>query len=329
MSQESDKNKYIGIEINHFKSKSKDITFDVFLRLTDNNYAHVFSKNTGLDYTRLFQYIQKGVTHLYILSEDQDKCNEYMKQTSENLLNDPKVTHDKKLAHLINLTDQVCTDLFSQVEVPNEIALKTKKLVQNFVNVLNTDPKTMSILIKLASHGDYLYYHSIATSVFAMMIARAMGTLDQRMVEIVGLGGFLHDIGHTKLPKNITESQKDLSPKEWKEMRSHSKIGLTMLEKTSTLPDEVRYIVYQHHEALGGVGYPNGLRGDAIYLPARIVAVADGFSALVSKRPFRAAYSVSQAIQILENENQKYDPNIVSVLSAVITKHLPSRKKAA
>ena len=88
-----------------------------------------------------------------------------------------------------------------------------------------------------------------------------------------------------------------------------------MLENTPGIPDEVRYIIYQHHERPDGTGYPNGLSGDAIFFPARIVSVADSFSALISNRPFRPAYSVDQALHILRSEIGDREPELVKVVS--------------
>jgi putative two-component system response regulator len=96
-----------------------------------------------------------------------------------------------------------------------------------------------------------------------------------------------------------------------------------MIENTPNIPDEVRYIVYQHHEEPGGHGYPNGLHNPVIYYPAKIVALADAFSALISKRPFRPAYTVEQAIQILQSQNGKHDRDLVKMLSNVFLKQVP------
>jgi HD-GYP domain-containing protein (c-di-GMP phosphodiesterase class II) len=146
-------------------------------------------------------------------------------------------------------------------------------------------------------------------------------------LQIVGLGGFLHDIGMTQLPRAICDSVNPLNEEEWKEMKSHPGLGLRMLEGAHSISDGVRYIVYQHHEQPSGQGYPNGLRDNAIYLPAKVISLADSFSALISKRPFREAFSVEDAIGVLERETGKFDPNLVGILKTIfLTKY---NKKAA
>jgi putative nucleotidyltransferase with HDIG domain len=178
------------------------------------------------------------------------------------------------------------------------------------------------MVLKLVSYGNYLYYHAVVVSVFSVLLGRALGQFDSKTLEMIGLGGFLHDIGRTQIPQELNESVRPFTPDEWKVMKSHPKLGLDMLKATKQIPDEVRYIVYQHHEQPGGGGYPNGLRGPVIYPPARIVAICDSFSALLSARPFRKAYSVEEALKIMQAEAGKFDKVLLQTLRAVFAHRL-------
>lgn len=305
---------FFPVDIRTFRASSKDITFDVYLKLSEDNFAHVFSKSSGIDYKRLAQYIAKGVSHLYIRSEDEALFREYMQRSPEKVFTDPKVADAKKVSVLLNMAEQNISELFSIINVSEEAAQTSVKIVKNFITLMADNPKTLATLLKAASHGEYLYYHSIATAVVSMFIAKASGQANARMLEICGLGGFLHDVGLTMLPKEIVDSPTDLTPAQWREMRSHPKLGLKMLEGTPNIPDEVRYIVFQHHEEPGGSGYPTGLRGPVIFYPAKIVGLADSFTALITKRPFREAYTVEQALGIIQHEVGKYDRDLVKLL---------------
>jgi putative nucleotidyltransferase with HDIG domain len=318
---------YICIDIRLLKRAAKDIPFDVFLKVSESHYAHVFSKSTGLDYKRLAQYTQKGVKDAYILESDQEAFRAFVARTHDSVLLDPNVPKDKKIEALQNQTEQIMNEVFTHLKMSEETATQTKKVVQNYVKIMGESPTTLSIILKMVAHGDYLYAHSVTTAVFSMFIAKATGQFNRRMLELVGLGGFLHDIGCTQLSQEITESGQDLSPGQWKEMRTHPKLGLQMVESTQSIPDEVRYIIYQHHEEPGGNGYPNGLRGPVIFYPAKIVAAADAFSALITRRPYRPAYTVEQAVHILQSETGKYDPMIVQIVGAMFNQS--SLKKSA
>src|SRR5581483_7362756 len=101
----------------------------------------------------------------------------------------------------LNMTEQNMAELFSNLIVPEETAESTQRVVKNYVDLMTKNPQTLAVILKLVSHGEYLYYHSISVAIFSMFIAKASGQFNQRMLEIVGLGGFLHDIGSTQLPK--------------------------------------------------------------------------------------------------------------------------------
>ena len=307
----------IAVDIQGFRNSTRDITFDIFLRLSDENVAHVFSRATGLDYKRLAQYIQKGVKHLYIRREDWETYNTFISQPAISIFSDPNTSQEKKIATLLNMTEQNMAEVFAQIEMEDETASNAQRLVRNYVDLVTQSPQTLAVILKLVSHGEYLYYHAIAVAIFSMFIAKASGQFNQRTLELVGLGGFFHDIGYAQVPREVLSNPGQPSAEDWRKIRSHPQLGLTMLQGTKSIPDEVRYIVYQHHEEPGGRGYPNGLHGAVIYYPAKIVALADGFSALISKRPHRPAYSVDQAIQILQDSNRKYDRDLVQIMASV------------
>jgi putative nucleotidyltransferase with HDIG domain len=282
----------MAVDILTFRHAIRDITFDVYLKLSDDNFARVFSGTTGLDYKRLAQYIQKGIQELYVLKTDHSLYKQFVSVTAESIFEDPHTSPEKKIATLLNMTEQNIAETFSQFNVDEETAKSTQKLIHNYIDLMTEKPATLSMILKLVSHGEYLYYHSIAVSIFSMFIARATGQFNKKMVELIGFGGFLHDIGCTQLPKEIVNSPTDLTEEQWKLMHSHPKLGLKMIESTKSIPEEVRFIIYQHHEEPSGQGYPNSIRSSVIYYPAKIVALADTFSALISKRPFRPAYTV-------------------------------------
>jgi HD-GYP domain-containing protein (c-di-GMP phosphodiesterase class II) len=151
-----------------------------------------------------------------------------------------------------------------------------------------------------------------------MLVARGSGQFNQRMLEIVGQGGFLHDIGCIQLPKEIVCSPEDhLTTEQWHEMQQHPLLGLKMVENATSIPDEVKYIIYQHHEEPRGNGYPNKIKDSVIFQPAKIVALADAFSALISKRPSREAYSVEKAFEILHRVEGKYDRDLLKLFESI------------
>lgn len=317
---------FFPVDIRTFRSSAKDITFDVYLKLADDNYAHIFSKTSGIDYKRLASYLNKGVTHLFIRLEDELLFKDYLQRSPDKIFSDPNVPDSKKVSVLLNMAEQNMQELFGCVQVPEEAAAASVKVVRNFINLMAENPKTLATLLKTASHGEYLFYHSISVAVISMFIAKASGQANGRMLEICGFGGFLHDIGMTMVPREVLESPAELTAAQWREVRMHPKYGVKMVENTSNIPDEVRYIILQHHEEPGGSGYPSGLRGPVIFFPAKIVSLADSFSAMISKRPFREPYSVEQAMALIQKQQGRWDRDLMKILVELFA---PKKKLAA
>src|SRR3954469_2575806 len=96
----------LAVDITTFRNVTRDITFDVYLKLSDENVAHVFSKATGLDYRRLAQYMQKGVKHLFIRKTDEDLYKAFIGRPAHAIFDDPATSQEKKIATLLNMTEQ-------------------------------------------------------------------------------------------------------------------------------------------------------------------------------------------------------------------------------
>jgi putative nucleotidyltransferase with HDIG domain len=122
----------------------------------------------------------------------------------------------------------------------------------------------------------------------------------------------LHDVGKIEIPVEIVDKPGPLTRDEFAEMRHHVAIGASMV---ATLGDpDLTAIVRHHHERFDGRGYPDGLRGYAIPLGARVLAVADTFDALVSPRPYRPPMSERRALVLLDTAaGSQLDPAVVRV----------------
>jgi HD-GYP domain-containing protein (c-di-GMP phosphodiesterase class II) len=132
------------------------------------------------------------------------------------------------------------------------------------------------------------------------------------------LCGTLHDVGKIATPGDVLLKPGPLDGEEWAAMRAHSRIGAKMLERIASL-QELAPVVRAHHERMDGLGYPDGLAGEAIPIVARIVAVADSFHAMISKRPYRAPLSVPAAIdELCACSGTQFDPAVVRAMLDVV-----------
>jgi putative two-component system response regulator len=125
----------------------------------------------------------------------------------------------------------------------------------------------------------------------------------------------MHDIGKLGIPDSILLKAGKLEPPEWEIMKTHAALGAKLLEgDDSDLMRMARDIALSHHEKWDGSGYPGGLAGEAIPLAGRIAALADAFDALTSVRPYKQAWTIDAAVDLIrENRGKHFDPELVSV----------------
>jgi HD-GYP domain-containing protein (c-di-GMP phosphodiesterase class II) len=148
------------------------------------------------------------------------------------------------------------------------------------------------------------------------MIATEMG-LDPGFLEILRISAQLHDVGKIGIEDRILKKPGALTPEEFEIMKTHTTKGANILRPVPQLREMLPGIEL-HHEALNGRGYPYGLKGDAIPLLPRVIAVADTFDALTTNRPYQRAHDAVEALKIIENlSGQRLDPNAVTALMAV------------
>jgi putative two-component system response regulator len=165
----------------------------------------------------------------------------------------------------------------------------------------------------------YTRGHSIRVSEYSSRIANAMN-LDEETVRQIELGGHLHDIGKIGVREDILNKPGALTDDEYAHIMNHPVVGWRILGDVLRDAPVALNAVRFHHERVDGTGIPDGLKGDAIPLEARIVAVADALDAMLSERPYRGAHlTMKEAIlELHENRGSQFDPAVVdATLSAI------------
>jgi PAS domain S-box-containing protein/putative nucleotidyltransferase with HDIG domain len=178
------------------------------------------------------------------------------------------------------------------------------KSVEQLKEALVSTIRAMALTVE--KRDPYTAGHQSRVAALAMAIAVEMG-VDENRVEGLRLGAMIHDIGKIYVPAEILNRPGKLSGPEFSMIKSHPEVGYDII-KGVEFPWPVADMVLQHHERMDGSGYPNGLRGEAIILEARILAVADVVEAITAHRPYRAGLGLATALVEIENgRGQLYD----------------------
>ncbi|MEW5941716.1 MAG: HD-GYP domain-containing protein [Chloroflexota bacterium] len=167
----------------------------------------------------------------------------------------------------------------------------------------------------IEARDTYTGGHVWRVSQIARSLALEFGLSEDKAVH-VGIGGFLHDLGKVGIPDHILHKKGGLDANEFDVIKTHPLIGARLIEE-HPLGAFVRDVILHHHERLDGKGYPEGLDGDALSLPSRIIALADAFDALTSVRPYHKGKTIDEAVSILtQASGSHFDPGLVAALQA-------------
>ena len=156
--------------------------------------------------------------------------------------------------------------------------------------------------------------HIMRMSRYSALLAKKIGLPIQDVLNIF-YAAPMHDVGKIGIPDTIISKPSKLTSDEFNIIKKHTVIGAEILDNSkSNILMIARQIALSHHEKWNGGGYPNGLNKDAIPLSARIVALADTFDVLISKRSYKEPFPVSIAFEIIKSEREKhFDPDVVDV----------------
>ncbi|KQC10225.1 MAG: hypothetical protein APR62_12485 [Smithella sp. SDB] len=182
-----------------------------------------------------------------------------------------------------------------------------EKLLQALEKLRKAFGSTVQVMVSAIEMRDpYTASHQFRVANLAYAIASKVGFSDDE-IEGIRMAGFIHDIGKLSIPAEILSKPTKLTNIEFSLIKEHSRIGYEMLKDIES-PWPMAQIVYQHHERMDGSGYPRNLKGDAILMDARIMAVADVVEAMASHRPYRAALGIEVALEEIEkNKGILYD----------------------
>jgi putative nucleotidyltransferase with HDIG domain len=171
-------------------------------------------------------------------------------------------------------------------------------------------PDALLSVVRLKTHDEYTYMHSVAVCALMVALARRLG-LPEEQVRDAGAAGMLHDLGKAVMPIGVLNKPGALSDEEFKIMKSHPVRGYEMLKLSGSASEAVLDVALHHHEKFDGSGYPHNLKGDAISLMARMGAVCDVYDAITSNRPYKKAWGPAESLQRMVSWKGHFDEGVI------------------
>ena len=223
-------------------------------------------------------------------------------------------------------------DLEAKVEArTREIVQQSQELVRRTQEVMEVQDATISAFCALAETRDNeTGNHIRRTQHYVKALAehvcehpRFRDELTDENIHLMYKSAPLHDIGKVAIPDSILRKPGKLTPEEWVVMRRHPVYGVEAINQTASQVHEssrhflkyAREIANFHHERWDGKGYPQGLSGEAIPLSARLMAVADVYDALISRRSYKPPYTHQEALLIIREQHEgQFDPELLAAM---------------
>lgn len=292
------------------------IEYDIFIRLSDEKFVKIVHKGEALPLDRVKGYKSKGVNHLYLRKEDFRRYVGVNLAIAPAVAQSPKISPEKKLSFLRATGELIAQDLFLS-GIDEGSFDQARMFVEATVSSVSDQQDAFKLLSALKSHSDRLYAHSVAVSLYSLMLAREVEWVSPNNAFRIALAGLMHDIGKKEIsPAVLAKPRADLTAEEIKLLESHTQRGVELLARMPSIPSEIIQIVEQHHELCHGRGYPAGLKKEKIYPLARMIAVADEFCKIALPSPDNPeGMAPEQAVdRLVEGYKSALDPIFLGAL---------------
>lgn len=208
--------------------------------------------------------------------------------------------------------NRVVVDLMQDIRFGKQIQMdKVDSVVRDMVgSVLNNKHALMS-LSRIKQKDEYTFMHSVSVGVLMVSFCKTIG-FDREIMQQIGMGAILHDVGKMNVPQEILNKSGPLTDKEFAQMKEHVVQSRKILEEIGNVPAPTMAVVAQHHERWDGSGYPDGLKGEKISVYGRMAAVVDVYDAITSNRVYHKRIEPAEALKkIYEWKGRHFSEDMV------------------
>lgn len=315
-SDQTEEKKILDRELTHIAIKEvlnvNIAVFDHYIRLGPNKYVKVVHQGEPFPAEIIENYAKTGCEYLYFLTKDRVIYINFMNDLTEKMLK--IAVPDKQVIKAIKSTTEKYIEEVHTQGIKPSLVDEGKKICQNMFDFISKDKNLYETLMTMEDINRTAFSHSFLVTFYSIIICKNINWIGKKALDTIALGCLFHDLGMLKLPAAIRESGgKNLSPNDLAIFKQHPKFGAEMLINSTHVNEQVRQIVYQHHELLNGTGYPNGLTGLKIYPLAKIVSLADGYTDNLLEMKITPRQVLRSFLQDRENV-AKYDALMLRAL---------------
>lgn len=225
-------------------------------------------------------------------------------------LDDSGQTYGQQLKHSLKIYEQakdIHSHLMTRVAKSKVADLQSvNEVSQNLLERVFEHEDAMNIVTLLSENDRYFIEHSLNCAILIILFGRHLGFAPELMQQL-GAGALLMDIGMMKLPLLLTEKPENFNQTDTVKMQKHVNFALDLVSKIEDISEVSKEVIELHHERLDGSGYPEGLSEQHISVYGRMAAIVDVYDSLTTKRPYREAHKPATALRLMTEEIQGLD----------------------
>ncbi len=275
--------------------------FKVFLK-QGNSFVLYSSEDEKFTERHKQQLYETGIAEVYIQATEKNIYKRYVEDNLGDFLQDERVPVNERASVLYNTSVAVLEKTYNE-KLPGSISSehldRLSQLIRNSIEFMCRKDSLKSIG-EFISHDYHTYTHCVHVFMYGVSLLKYLGFNKEDLFEI-GLGAMLHDIGKTRIPKDILAKPGKLTSTERVTINQHPVQGVALCSQLTLRHSALNCILF-HHERMDGKGYPSGMQGEEIPIPVRVITLCDVYDALTSNRPYAKAVNPYQALRIMRDD---------------------------
>ncbi len=298
------------IKIDEFYS-AQAVLFNIFIKMNSGRYLKILNTGDTFSKDRIDKYKnEKKVEFLYFHNSDRRKFVQYNNFLAKKLIENKNVPAISKVNMLKNVTEKFIEDTYT-VGMKPQVIDQGKAVCETVFSLIESQADLYSILRSYQNFDPNAFSHAFLVTLYSTAIIKQFDWQSKATIETTAMACMFHDIGKTLLPKEFVELQpKDMTPEQIELYRQHPELGMKLVENNRMMNNSVKQVIYQHHEAYDGTGYPNGTKGNKILTLANIVCLADTFVHLMMDHKLQPTEALKKILMNKE-EVKRYNSMII------------------
>ena len=274
--------------------------FRVYLK-QGNWYVLYASENERFTEEHSRQLHENGVSEVFIEAHQQPQYEQYIEDNLGDILSNTNLPIESRANFFYGVSSHILKNVYTS-HLPDDMDEEKYTRIENFVKqstAFLSKEESIKAISSFVSHDYKTYTHCVHVFLYTMMVLHQYSMTEKDMVQY-GIGAVLHDIGKTRISRDILNKSGKLTPQERERINNHPVLGVAVCSKLSLSQEAVNSILF-HHERNDGRGYPAGLRAADIPLPVRVISMADAYDALTSDRPYARGMRPFSALSIIRD----------------------------